>query len=643
MRIERQHYRQRIPNAHEGIQVNFCKKPGCPNFGTPAQVSIKGLKLPHIVDSRTGKKHRDNYTLSDGTLVCHACKAEMPMKSNKGIFEEFARINDYLIPKVVAEKTCSNEECANHSIPVSAGNEHYYKDGKQKTGAQRYACRACSKIFSVNDDPASRQNKRELNGIIFRLLVNKMPLQRICEVAEISMSALYDKIDFFYEQCRLFAGSQERRFPELSIKRLQISVDRQDYMLNWTDTLDKRNVIVHALGSADNRTGFVFGMHLNIDTEAKRDEIEAAAKSCGDYEKRPALREYARYWLTPDFEESRKQKRFAVAINKKLLDSIDQSYAEAELREDIESFEQMTATVRLPKKGMQIHGEYTMYGHFMFLKKLLPKAEKIRFYMEKESGIRAACLAAFQDDIWTKRCDAFYVRINKDMTIAQKNSAMAKGKGALEEFRTTNKYYEELSDNCLRALILERTINGGDFFLSAPYHDKWYVYPSPSKNEPEKAVSWLTDIGDCAYTDFHLAKLMLRASLHGIDRFFMQVRRRISLLERPIKTSSSTGRIWYGYSPYNPAHVVKLLDIFRVYHNYVHATADVKRRKLMEGETKRKPGEIVKTYSTPAMRIGLMNSAVKVEDILGFVSQRESVSSTGGHPNKNSPHPTVVE
>ena len=46
-----------------------------------------------------------------------------------------------------------------------------------------------------------------------------------------------------------------------------------------------------------------------------------------------------------------------------------------------------------------------MYGHFLFLEKLLPNVEKIRFYMEKESGIRAACLAAFLDEVFARTTD----------------------------------------------------------------------------------------------------------------------------------------------------------------------------------------------------------------------------------------------
>ncbi|WP_193367117.1 hypothetical protein [Pelagibius marinus] len=97
--------------------------------------------------------------------------------------------------------------------------------------------------------------------------------------------------------------------------------------------------------------------------------------------------------------------------------------------------------------------------------------------------------------------------------------------------------------------------------------------------------------------DLHAAWLIKRASVHAIDRFFMQIRRLIMMLERPISTRSNDGRVWRGYSAYNPRIIQKLLDIYRVYFNYVAV-----------GKDKR----------TPAMRLGLAMGPVKVETILYY-------------------------
>jgi hypothetical protein len=93
-------------------------------------------------------------------------------------------------------------------------------------------------------------------------------------------------------------------------------------------------------------------------------------------------------------------------------------------------------------------------------------------------------------------------------------------------------------------------------------------------SEPEKAVCYLTDLKD--YDDDHLAWLYNKASLHAIDCFFVQVRRRLSILERPISTASRAGRTWYGYSAYNPETIVKILGIFRTFYNYCLAGQDGK-------------------------------------------------------------------
>lgn len=108
-------------------------------------------------------------------------------------------------------------------------------------------------------------------------------------------------------------------------------------------------------------------------------------------------------------------------------------------------------------------------------------------------------------------------------------------------------------------------------------------------------MCWLTNLE--GYDEDHQARLFLRVSLAGIDNFFQRVRRSLNPLERPIQTASRYGRTWHGYSPYNPAMVGKLLDIYRTMVNFV---------------------EVGKDGETPAMRIGLAKGVVTPEDILYF-------------------------
>jgi len=78
----------------------------------------------------------------------------------------------------------------------------------------------------------------------------------------------------------------------------------------------------------------------------------------------------------------------------------------------------------------------------------------------------------------------------------------------------------------------------------------------------------------------------------------MQARRRISILERPLHSASSSGRVWNGYGAYNPSTVIKLLAIFRAFTNFVLVGKDKK---------------------TPAMRLGLADRPYSYDEVIEFV------------------------
>ena len=142
-------------------------------------------------------------------------------------------------------------------------------------------------------------------------------------------------------------------------------------------------------------------------------------------------------------------------------------------------------------------------------------------------------------------------------------------------------------------MLIERAVQG--MKPVGPWRDMWVDVLSRIKSKPEKKVCHLTDFND--YDDGHLAALMDKASLHGIDRFFAQIRNSLSLLSRAPSSASNTGRIWYQRNAYNPEVVAMLLDIYRVNYNYLEVGDDKK---------------------TPAMRIGLARSKVRLTDILTF-------------------------
>ena len=436
------------------------------------------------------------------------------------------------------------------------------------------------------------QKQPHKNRLIFQLLMNKSPFRRICEIANIAPGTLYPKLDFLHRQCLAFVGHRERRLLQgFSIPRLYIGIDRQDYVVNWTQRKDKRNVQLTAVGSADNTTRYVFGMHLNFDPDVEAGAIEHEAAALGDPRVRKPFRRHARLWLASDYAAAQQKGTNALlGADGTLNGAVAARYKDAESRSDVEVFEEPGRTTQLPKTGMQVHTEYTLYGHCFLLRNLSTGAEKVRLFLDQDSGMRAAVLGAFAERVADRTTDAFYVHINKDMTVDERKHAL---KDSREHFRAQEKHLA-LDRQALQLFIIKEAL--ADMAVIGHWKDRWLTHPFPSMSEPEKAVCYLTDYND--YDDDHLAWLYNKASLRAIDAFFMQVRRRLSLLERPIATASNNRRVWHGYSAYNPRSIVKLLEMFRVFYNYVLVGMD---------------------KQTPAMRLGLAKGRVSLEDIVYFL------------------------
>lgn len=572
----------RAPEAVSGIQVNFCKNPACGNFGVPvagAATRGPGASNPYTITGQ-GKGLPG--------ARCNLCGEHFPIKSNHGVFEEFWRLHG----QTFAGACCPEPLCTNHRVPVATAGT-YQAFGTTQLGSQRYRCKACGKTFSVKPgglNPIRNQMQSDKNATILRMLVGKMPLRRICEAAGVAPKVLYERIDFFHEQASAFLAHREAKLRNMEIRRLYLGVDRQDYAINWSDRKDKRNVQLSAVASADNATGYVFGMHPNFDPDCDPTRVEAAAQAHGD----PALplphRRFARLWLRADYDA-------AVLVppsncaGGSLRGAIAATYAVAAQRPDVESPERFTVAERLPASGMQVHAEYTLYGHFLHLKELLGHADKIRFFIDQDSGMRAACLGAFADRIVERDCDVFYVRIAKDLTVDDKRRLLRDAKAA---FARAAAKHPDMTETAVKLLLLQARIAAAQDI--GQWKDRWVMHPSPSMSEPEKALCYLTDFGD--YDAEHLAWLYNKASLHAVDSWFNRLRRRCSMLERPIASAGNTGRVWNGYSPYRPEQLGKLMTIFRACHNYIW-TGD-------------------KRKDTPAVRLGLARAPLDYKDIIYF-------------------------
>ncbi len=599
--ISKADFRGKVPDPVSGIQYNFCKNPKCENFGVPA--------------STDKTERRGKYTMVSGgknfpLLKCVACGETPPLKSNQGIVEEIDRLTGYLRTNII---TCPNEACENHHVPLGT-KKAYRSFGVARSGAVRHQCTKCKKTFSI-PKPTQYQHDTHQNKMIFKMLVNNVPFRRIVHMLDIPWSTFYRRIDFIHKQCMAFVADRERRLADMPIKELHIAIDRQEHLVNWSYRDDKRNVNLDAITTSDNLTGYVFGMHSNFDYSLDNKTVQVDALNSGDASVSPPYRKYARLWLNMDYVACQMRSSEKKLRDSSLRGEIEAQYDTAMNRIDVEKFDEKTFTEKLPDAGMQVHAEYTMIAHFHFLKRLMGNVGKWRFYMDQESGIRSACFSAFHKEVSERTAEAFYVKYTKDMVQEDRIHIMENVKKAFNAVCKANPTLSEhqIKLNILKSSIAAKKALGG-------YKDLWVEHPLPMMSEPEKAMCWLTEHSGLKADG--IASLYLYASLHSVDSYFNKVRRRIKMCERPIHSQGNNGRIWSAYQAYRPEVLVKLLEIFRVVHNYVDLREEnVKKGKSAKGkvqETANEPPKKVKT--TPAMNLGLANAPLDYGDILYYQS-----------------------
>ena len=534
-------------------------------------------------------------------MKCCLCEEILPLRSNAGVAEELDRLVSYLDAKPAP--SCPNPACENRDRAIADTPDAYVHYGVTGAGTPRWRCNACRKIFSVGGSPTKKQRITHKNREVFALLMNKSPMNRMVEITGLDPKTLYGKIDFIHRQCLAFAASRERQLTQgMVLPKMYVAVDRQSFVVNWSNRKDRRNVQLNAIASADLDSGYVFGMNLNFDGELDPDEVDARAIALGDYSSPAPYRKYARVWLKPDYDESvaasavTAAKKVAKALEKaraidELTGEISAEYASAMERDDVEDSEEKDKDTALPTLGMQVHEQYTLHAHFLALSLLLANAEKVRVYMDQDSGFRAGFMSGFHQRVRDRTADAFYVKVLKNATIDKKDSVVRKSKAIFKEYQAAHPKLKPYAVAVLMVIDeMKRMATLGQ------WDDRWLTHPLPNKGEPDKRVCWLTNLG--GYPEEQVARLYLKASLHSVDRFFMQARRRLSLAERGFPSASSDRRIWHGYSAYKPQNLGKMLEIFRVFYNYCSVGQD---------------------KQTPAMRMGLARGPVKLEEVLCYV------------------------
>ena len=252
--------KSRIPGESGGIQINFCKNPNCANFGVAAlqRTAAPRLSQAHQSDTTASPQPAPDIRCCVVSCAKNCPRSKATLQCMKNWIACCSRCRCQL-SRVVPTTPVSITE-----FGVSTYASRYQRFGQTAGGSIRYRCKACKRLFTQVRRSTLRQRQSDPTKWCSRLLVNKSPMRRICEVAGINAETLYQRIDFFAEQCRLLQPHE---------KPAAADEDFASEHRGWTGKLHRQ--LVRPVGSPQHPTGrarvgghesgYVFGMHLNFD------------------------------------------------------------------------------------------------------------------------------------------------------------------------------------------------------------------------------------------------------------------------------------------------------------------------------------------------------------------------------------------
>ena len=466
------------------------------------------------------------------------------------------------------------------TLSVTAGTGSIpARDGKDGSAGA-----AASGSISVWRRHAFILGNRYLASAVFNRVVNKSPVRRAMKGAGLSgrPKLYYALVRFIQRRCNYLMGGLERGMLRGQVPlpaKLHLVTDLQQYQLNWTDRLDKRNPMFSAVCTVDKDSRYVFGLHANYDATADAFAVAKESAELGDIERQEAFRRHARLWLPGDELLGGRAAGERIGLDKvrALKKQLTDIYTSAVSRADVEDRElqEMHPGLHNPQagKGMQVHVPYTVYAHFFLMRQLLMGAgvKQIHYSMDCESLLRGAFLSAWCDEVKQGTAHGFYVRHQKYRTVTDRENTKKEAKARLAAFRDA--LPEEQRREAALLLMMQNIETATAY---GKWQDRWFDHPLPTMNEPDKAVCWLTH--QTELDNRRVAEMAMKAGLGPVDNVFQLTRRLMNAFERPIGTSSGYNTVWHGYAPYNPAMLQQYLDLFRATHNFCYTGMTRRRR-----------------------------------------------------------------
>jgi len=229
------------PITGKAIQLNYCKNPNCRNYGVAALNPKR--KADGSIMRGLGNDYRFTKTKIGRVLTCIICGTSTKLINNKAFVEESNRQKQIFSNKEICCPDKKLETSRRRTRPCRNAVVNWLDKPKRYTlrgtvpstveslkyrEAQRIECNACHNPFNVPLNAEYGQKRADINGILFRMLINKGIVNRMEEILDVPITLIYHRIEFFFNQCVEFDRWHiQNNIQALKGKTLEVSMDRQ--------------------------------------------------------------------------------------------------------------------------------------------------------------------------------------------------------------------------------------------------------------------------------------------------------------------------------------------------------------------------------------------------------------------------------
>ncbi|MBT2571615.1 insertion element protein [Planococcus sp. ISL-110] len=592
--------------THE-IQLNFCANPFCKNHLQPQTKYGIGKNQRYTI---TG-------TTPDRNIICNAdpndpngiptLNCNTKAYSNWSLateIERLVRLNSVVPLNPVYH--FHKDGCANPETFLTQPKT-FYKRGKASSNAQIVQCKTCKKYTNILPTKAEttsyHQKRNDILPVFADMIIQHIPVSSTCKVLKIGRSTYYEKLEWLYRCCLEFLETREKAFEKKVFPRIWVNTDMMMYVLNnvrkkgQTKKFKRGNekqLPTQVVISSDMRSRYVFRADVAYDWDVTFNQIKFDTITYKDDHLTEELRKNAKFTQHSYFP---------------------QPPSPNDLQTMTEYHSEMIELNRRKEyvDGLHVNHTYTAMAQMFLIKKMV-KTPKWRFVSDDDRVLKLAIRRIFAEEMKNGR--AQYLVSNFDKTLSREE--------AYKEFIESGKYLQDwaetrgmkdLSHYEKAVAYLKEKLAIHKFYETKTAPDgTLYNIHKPNKIEHPIAMAdrgsrYINVLSDTSkLSDEHLARLIVKANDNSVNTFLQEIRRSISILERPLVTSRGDGKS-YIYSNFNPKYAQMSITILRTYYNFCKTYQVGKPEIGIDGKK-------IKKLKTPAQRLGIADKIYTWEDII---------------------------